>query len=70
LVEHHGAMLPKVIELMSLVEDGYAISNVEPNLMGALAITVTKGNLARTLNFASYEVPAIHQECNVVGLAK
>lgn len=63
-------MLPKVLDLFALVEEGYVIQSVVPAWNGALTMTVAKGNTTHVFHFHPYEVPAIHQECNVVGLAK
>lgn len=63
-------MLPKVLDLMTLVEEGYAIQSVHPTLGGALTFTVAKGRTLRVIHFHPYEVPAIQQETNVIGVAK
>lgn len=65
-----GTMLPKVLDLMTLVEDGYSIQSVHPTLGGALTFMITKGRSVRVIHFHPYEVPAIQQETNVLGVAK
>lgn len=63
-------MLPKVLELFSRVEDGFVIQSVVPSPTGALTLTIGRGAEQEVFRFEAYEVPAIHQECNVVGVAK
>lgn len=64
-----GAMNPKVLRLMALVDEGFAIHGVQPSRDGGLRLTVKQKDQEEDFDFEFYEVPAIHGATKVVGLA-
>lgn len=63
-------MNPKVLALVSALRSGFAVASVEDAPQGGVRIRLRRGDQARALWFEHFEVPAVLQECNVVGLAK
>lgn len=63
-------MNPKVRDLVAAVREGFAISSIDEGLQGGVFIALLRGRERRDLRFAHYEVPAILQECRLVGVAK
>lgn len=58
----------KVVRLMDLVEQGFAIHHVQPALDGSLRMQVRHGDEEAEFAFDFYEVPAIHAATKVVGI--
>lgn len=63
-------MNAKVLALLGSVREGFAIASVEGAPQGGVRIHLARGRDARIVGFASYEVPAILQQCCSVGFAK
>ena len=63
-------MHAKVLALVALVRQGFAVERVQDARHGGVRISLLRGTERRHLAFAPYEVPAIVQECTSLGLAK
>lgn len=58
----------KVVRLMDLVEQGFAIHAVQPSADGGIRMQVRHGADEAEFAFDFYEVPAIHAATKVVGI--
>jgi hypothetical protein len=63
-------MNPKVVKLVALVEDGFAIRGARPRRDGGIRLRVGRGRRVEVFDFAFYEVPAIHHATRFVGVAQ
>ncbi|HEV8359762.1 MAG TPA: hypothetical protein VGR28_04820 [Candidatus Thermoplasmatota archaeon] len=60
----------KVVSLVALVEDGYAIAGVDPARDGGLRMRLRRGEEREAFDFAFFEIPAILQATAVVGVCQ
>lgn len=59
----------KVVRLVNLVDQGFAVESVDVDLDGGVCLHLGRGPARDELRFAFYEVPAIHAATKVVGVA-
>lgn len=58
----------KVLRMMDLVEQGFAVHHCEPHADGGLRMALRHDEEAAEFSFDFYEVPAIHAATKVVGI--
>ncbi|MHB8605459.1 MAG: hypothetical protein ACYDCK_09405 [Thermoplasmatota archaeon] len=63
-------MNAKVARLVSLVDEGYVVDEVDAHLNGGLTMSLVLGDAEERLEFEFYEIPAIYGATRVVGVAQ